>query len=551
MHDLPILLTFVLGLVGALVFGYVAQRLKLPSIIGYMLAGVAVGPFTPGYVADSKAAEQFAEIGVILLMFGVGVKFHLQELIAVWRVALPGALFQFTITTLVTMGLGQLLGWNLAQGVVLGMAIAVASTVVMAMVLAEHRDLHAPVGHIAVGWTVVEDLLTVVALLVLPVIFGESTNALPVELAIAFGKMLALVVVVVALGRWVIPWVLLRIERTKRRELFTLAVLVLALGIAVGSAFVFGVSMALGAFLAGLAVGRSDFAARAALDAMPMRDAFAVLFFVSVGMLVDPRSLLLAPGVLFAVLAIVLFVKPLTAFAATRVLGVPVAVAIPVGAALAQVGEFSFILGTLARRLDILSEQAWNVLVVVSIASIASNPFMYSLARRLGRQRPQPLVRAPSGIERDPTRAILVGYGPVGRIVWRLLNETGFKVTVVDLNIEAVRELREAGHAALYGDVLRPGTLEEAGLEGAGKLILSVELDEAEEVIRMARAVNPELRIVVRCAHLAKAATLRKAGADVIAAGEAEVGVALLEAMGEASPEQRLAAREQLYARAR
>ena len=308
MHDLSVLMTFAGGLAGALVLGFLAHRLKLSPIVGYLLAGVAVGPFTPGFVADRAVAEQFAEIGVILLLFGIGLRFHLRELVAVWRVAVPGALIQSTLSTAALALLLRLLGWSWISGIILGMAISVASTVVMALVLAERRDLHAPIGHIAIGWTVVEDLLTVAMLLLLPIIFapgGGASQSAGAALGLAALKVVGLVAVVVVLGRWVIPWALERIEKTRSRELFTLAVLVLAVGIAVGSAKLFGVSMALGAFLAGLAVGRSEFAARAAGDAVPMRDAFAVLFFVSVGMLFDPRSLVQAPLLIGVVLAVV------------------------------------------------------------------------------------------------------------------------------------------------------------------------------------------------------------------------------------------------------
>jgi CPA2 family monovalent cation:H+ antiporter-2 len=298
MDELSVLITFAVGLAGALIFGYAALRVKLSPIIGYLLAGIVVGPFTPGVFINRAIAEQFAEIGVILLLFGIGLRFHLRELIAVWRMAVPGALIQSTLSTTALAALLHLMGWNWTSGFILGMAISVASTVVMALVLAEWHDLHAKTGHIAIGWTVVEDILTVALLLLLPTIFAPDRNveqSVGAVLGLAGFKIAGLVAVVVVLGKWVIPRALERIAKTRSRELFTLAVLVLAVGIAVGSAKIFGVSIALGAFLAGLAVGRSEFAARAANDALPMRDAFAVLFFVSVGMLFDPRSLMQVP----------------------------------------------------------------------------------------------------------------------------------------------------------------------------------------------------------------------------------------------------------------
>ena len=557
MNELGVLLTFTGGLIGALVFGFLAQKLKLSPIIGYLLAGIAVGPFTPGFVANHAIAEQFAEIGVILLLFGIGLRFNLSELFAVWRVAIPGALVQSTISTVGLALLLRLFGWNWIAGLILGGAISVASTVVMAHVLSKHHDLHAPIGHIAIGWTVVEDLLTVAALLLLPILFspGGVEHSASTALTVAAVKVLLLVAVIVILGKWVIPWTLERVEKTRSRELFTLAVLVLALGIAVGSAQIFGVSMALGAFLAGLAVGRSEFAARAASDAIPMRDAFAVLFFVSVGMLFDPRSLFQVPLVIVAVLVAVVFIKPLAALVTVRLLGVPLATAIPVGAAFSQVGEFSFILGSVARQLGLISDVGWNALVAASVISIAANPYIYHYARAysssFGTQIPV------STRERAATPAsdcILVGFGPVGRIVYRLLSDRGNSVAVIELNLETVRQMKADGLTALYGDVLRPGTLEEAGIATASSFILSTDVEDAPEIVRQVRLANPDVNILVRCTHLRDAAALKRAGANVVAAGEAEVGVALAEAVTasddidfRAAVAQRDAVRRRLY----
>lgn len=529
MHDLTVLMTFAAGLGAALLLGFLAKRLRVSPIVGYLLAGIAVGPFTAGYVADQHVADQFAEIGVILLLFGVGLKFHLEELLAVWRVALPGALFQSALSTFALAGLLRAVGWDWAPGIVLGISISVASTVVMALVLAERHDLHAPIGHIAIGWTVVEDLLTVTALLLLPMFAGPDAvggaNIGP-ALGQAALKIGALVVLVVVLGKWVIPRALEQIAAVRSRELFTLSVLVVALGIAIGAAKIFGVSMALGAFLAGLAVGRSEFAARAANDALPMRDAFAVLFFVSVGMLCDPSSLARAPVLLALVLAVVLIGKPLAAFIVVRAMGRPTATAVAVGAALSQVGEFSFILGAAAKALGVLGDDGWNALVGASIISIGVNPTIYRLARKSSGGAAKLSVKA----ERvDPRRCILVGYGPVGRTVRRILVEYDALVTVIELNLETVRKLRAEGIQVVYGDVLRPGTLEEAGIASAGSLVLSVEVEDAAELIRQARAANPSLRVLARCAHLRDVEALQRAGATVVAAAEAEVAVALAE----------------------
>jgi CPA2 family monovalent cation:H+ antiporter-2 len=560
MQEFNVLVTLAGALGAALTLGFAAYRLGMSPIVGYLLAGVVVGPFTPGFVADRAVAERFAEIGVILLLFGIGLRFQLRELFAVWRVAVPGALIQSALSTTALAGLLRLLGFDWTAGVILGLSISVASTVVMARVLADRRDLHSPIGHLALGWTVVEDLITVALLLVLPILFvaGGGARQGPAEaLGLATLKLAGLVCLVALLGRWAIPWALERIARTRSHELFTLAVLVLAFGLAVGASGLFGVSMALGAFLVGLAVGRSEFAARAAWDAVPMRDAFSVLFFVSAGMLFDPRSLLEAPGVSLAVLGVVLVGKPILALGVCRLLGRPLTTALPVGAALGQVGEFSFILGALALQLGLIQAAGWNALVAAAIVSIALNPSLYQgargLAARLGRSAPEP---APSTPDPKPLTCILVGFGPIGQIVHDLLAPRGARLTIIELNLDTVRRLRAEGLAALYGDVLRPGTLEEAGIARASSLILSADVEDAAEIVRRARALNPALRILVRCTHLREVAGLQRAGATLVAAGEAEVAVALAEAVttaGEADPiaqeKQRSALRERLYGR--
>ncbi len=556
MHDISVLVTFAAGLAGALLFGYLAVRLKISPIIGYLLAGVAVGPFTPGVVVDRTVAEQFAEIGVILLLFGIGLRFHLRELISVWRIALPGALIQSTASTVALAAALKCFGWSWTSGLILGMAISVASTVVMALVLAEWRDLHARIGHIAIGWTVVEDILTVAALLLLPILFGsETTENVGAVLGVASLKIVGLVAVVIVLGKWVIPWAMEKIARTRSRELFTLTVLVLALGIAVGSAKVFGVSMALGAFLAGLAVGRSEFATRAANDALPMRDAFAVLFFVSVGMLFNPKSLIEIPHIILIVLLVVVLIKPLAASLTVRFLGEPWLRSVPIGAAFSQVGEFSFILGTVALNLKLIDDAGWNALIAASIISIAINPYVYRFARQSVSKNKVQLAETRPGeapqIEKQ--RCILVGYGPVGRIVHQLLVDAGSEVIVIDLNLDAVRELRNAGYSAIYGDVRQVGTLAEAGIETTEMLILSTDIDAATHIIEQAMQMNSQLRVFARCAHLRDTEALQNAGADFVAAGEAEVGAALADAVISArdnqagDPERRAAIRQQLY----
>ena len=548
MHSYDLILTLTGGLSAAPVLGYMTQRLGLSPIVGYLIAGTLVGPYTPGFVADASLAEQLAEIGVILLMFGVGLQFHIEELLAVRGVAIPGAIAQSAVATALGTALAVAVGASWSAGLVFGMALAVASTVVLVRVLADHNDLHTQAGHIAVGWLVVEDLFTVIALVLLPALFGPATaGPLWLTLALTAIKVTALVAFTAVVGTRVIPRALDYVAHTRSRELFTLTVLVIALGIAVGSSLIFGVSMALGAFLAGMIVGRSEYSLRAAAEALPMRDAFAVLFFVSVGMLLDPRAVLASPGLVIGALAIVLIGKPLVALALVWALRYPFRAALTVAIALAQIGEFSFILATLGRELGILTMESTNALVATSIASIVLNPLIYRTIRPIERwmaARPRlraVLDRSPSsssdlGASRtdrpaDPShRAIVIGFGPTGRTVVRLLRENGIAPTVVDLNMDAVRELREEGVEALYGDASRPETLEAAGVGRAASLILgSAGMANATEVIRAARALSPRIRVLARTSYLRDVPPLREAGADSVYAGEGEVALAFIE----------------------
>jgi CPA2 family monovalent cation:H+ antiporter-2 len=557
MHSVDLILTLTGGLAAALVLGYVTQRLGLSPIVGYLLAGLLVGPHTPGFVANAHLAEQLAEIGVILLMFGVGLQFHIEELLAVRRVAVPGAIVQSLVATALGAAIAHALGWNWTAGIVFGIALSVASTVVLIRVLADNHDLHTPTGHIAVGWLVVEDLFTVVVLVLLPALFGNDAGGdasqgfsalhLLVTLGITALKVTTLVVFTLAAGKRALPWALDKVAATQSRELFTLAVLVIALGIAVGSAMLFGVSMALGAFLAGMVVGRSDYSLRAASEALPMRDAFAVLFFVSVGMLLDPRALIDAPVLIAATLGVVLIGKPLVALLLVLLLRHPFRVALAVAIALAQIGEFSFILSTLGRDLGILTAPATNTIVAVSIVSIVVNPLLYrSLGwmERLGarRSRLSKLLNASmSGLDTplsspektsDPEhRAVVIGYGPVGRTVARLLRERDIEPTIVDLNVDTVRQLREEGLPAVYGDAGHRETLRQAGADRAGSLILSVDVGNAEQVIRIARELNPSLRVLARTAYLRDLDRLRRAGADQVFTSEGEIALTLTDAV--------------------
>ncbi|MCC6992747.1 MAG: cation:proton antiporter, partial [Acidobacteria bacterium] len=547
MHSYDLILTLAGGLSAALVLGYITQRLGLSPIVGYLLAGTLVGPHTPGFVADASLAEQLAEVGVILLMFGVGLQFHVEELLAVRRVAIPGAVAQSAVATALGAVLAHAFGWDWSAGLIFGMALAVASTVVLVRVLSDNNDLHTQAGHIAVGWLVVEDLFTVIALVLLPALFGPATSDTPLWATIGLTalKVTALVVFTAVVGTRVIPRLLDYVADTRSRELFTLTVLVIALGIAVGSALLFSVSMALGAFLAGMVVGRSDYSLRAASDALPMRDAFAVLFFVSVGMLLDPAALMRSPGLVLGALAVVLVAKPLVALLFVWVMRYPFRAALTTAISLGQIGEFSFILASMGRSLGVLPDEATNVLVATSMASIVVNPMAYRTIRPIERwAMTKPRLRAwltratamPADLApvRDPSvdpshRAVIIGFGPTGRHVVRLLRENGIAPTVIELNMDAVRALREDGVEAIYGDATRPETLEAAGVSRAGSLILgSAGMANSTEVIRGALALNPKIRVLARSAYLRDVPALTAAGATSVYSGEGEVALAFI-----------------------
>jgi CPA2 family monovalent cation:H+ antiporter-2 len=541
MHALDLLLTLAGGLTAALIAGYGSHRLGLSPIVGYLFAGVIVGPHSPGFVADARLAEQLAEIGVILLMFGVGLQFHVDELLAVKRIAIPGAVAQSLGATILGALVGRAAGWSWPAGIVFGIALSVASTVVLVRVLSDSGHLHTATGHIAVGWLVVEDLVTVLVLVLMPALFAPATETRPPAIAVGFAmaKAGALVAFTAVGGRRLIPWILNQAAATRSRELFTLAVLVTALGIAVGSALVFGVSMALGAFLAGLAVGRSEFSVRAATDALPMRDAFAVLFFVSAGMLFDPRHLLAAPMLVASTLAIVLAGKPLIALAITLVLGYPLRVALSLAVALAQIGEFSFIVGSLGTQLGVLTAEATNTLIACAIISIPLNPIFYRgvppMAAWLSRRSrpPAPADGAPSETS-APLRhhAVVVGYGPIGRTVTRLLRENDIAPTIVEMNVDTVKDLNANGIQAIYGDGCHPETLRAAGVARARSVILSVAgMEGATEAIRAIRELNPNVQILARTGYIRERDALRRAGADRVFSGEAEVALAFTESI--------------------
>jgi CPA2 family monovalent cation:H+ antiporter-2 len=546
MHESTLILTLTGSLAAALLFGFVTRRLGLSPIIGYLLAGLVVGPYTPGFVADRPLANEIAEIGVILLMFGVGLHFHLKDLLAVRFVAITGALCQSAVATLLGALLGHAFGWSWSASIIFGLALSVASTVMLTRVLVDNHDLQTPTGRIAIGWLVMEDIFTIVVLVLLPEIFSpeSGSTSLTWVVALTIGKLVVLAVIAFAIGGRVIPRILNAVAVTHSRELFTLTVLVLALGIAVGSALAFGVSMALGAFLAGMIVGQSEFSFRAASDALPMRDAFAVLFFVSVGMMFDPGTPMSSPRLLLATLAIVLLGKPATAFFIVTILGYGSRVGIGVAIALAQIGEFSLILVTVSDQLHLLPAGATNLVVAATIVSLTLNPILYrsigrleaALARfprfqRIFNRRTTPAVLTADDLGAEfAYRAVVVGYGPIGRTVARLLRGGGIDPVIVEMNLETTRSIRNHGYQAVYGDATQADVLEAAGIRNAVALIVSGPVPEqSAEIIRNARQMNSEIRLLARSSYLKETSIMRRAGADEVFSGEGEVALAMTE----------------------
>lgn len=554
MHqEIAILVNLSICLSVALVLGYVTQQWKLSPIVGYLLAGIVVGPQTPGVVADADTAAQFAEIGVVLLMFGVGMHFDLRDLLAVWRVAVPGALGQVAVATLLGAVALYVAGWGIGTGIVMGIAISVASTVVLIRVLGDNHLLESHEGHVAVGWLVVEDLFTVFALVTLPTIAAIATaeNAAPADLLWSFGiallKVVALGVIVLWGGRRIIPEILHRVARTRSRELFTLAILALALTIATGSSLIFGVSMALGAFLAGMVVGQSEVSHQAAADAIPMRDAFAVLFFVSVGMLFDPHAVAEHPWLTLVLLATIMLAKPLAAIVIVWTLGHSWQTALTVAVGLAQIGEFSFIVADVAGRHGLLPPAGRSLLVACAIVSIALNPLLFrgigplqAWLRRRPRlwkfltersvaraQRTAPAV-VNSGEASTQSQAIIVGYGPVGKAAATILREFSLEPIIIDLNVDTIAGLKAAGERAVYGDAARREILEAAGVASAKYLLITIpDLQTRTVIVLVARELNPALKVLVRARYIAERAWLEEIGATEVCYEEAETAVGL------------------------
>ncbi|ONN65385.1 YbaL family putative K(+) efflux transporter [Herbaspirillum sp. VT-16-41] len=542
-HHTPLIATIVAGLVLAFIFGTLAHRLKMPPLIGYLVAGIAIGPFTPGFVGDADLAQELAEIGVILLMFGVGLHFSLKDLLSVKNIAIPGAVAQIAIATLLGMGMGWVLGWPVGEGFLFGLALSVASTVVLLKALQERRLVETQRGRIAVGWLIVEDIAMVLALVLIPALSGIlggkgealSGNAVLLTLGITLGKVVAFVAVMLIVGRRVIPWILERIADTGSRELFRLAVLAIALGFALGSAYVFGVSFALGAFFAGMILSESELSHRAAEESLPLRDAFSVLFFVSVGMLFDPSILVREPLLVLATVFIIVVGKSLAALMIVRVFGHPNSTALTISASLAQIGEFSFILATLGLSLDLLSPMARDLILGGAILSILLNPLLFSLLDRYEARQP----KEPDADNVPPTvdlqdHVVLVGYGRVGRGIGEQLRAQGRPFVVIEAQRENLDALRSAGVPALYGNAAQSELLKAAAVDRARWLLVAIpEVFEAGQVIENALELNAGLQVVARAHSDAEIEHLEKHGAQRVIMGEREIARGMLDMVGQ------------------
>ncbi len=552
--NLPLLTTIAAAFAAAWVLGLISQKLRLSPIVGYLLAGVVIGPYTPGFSGDVGLAQQLAEIGVILLMFGVGLHFHLKDLLAVKNVAVPGAIGQSLLATLAAVLIFMAMGFTLKSGIVLGMAMAVASTVVLLRVLMDRSMLHTSHGHVAVGWLIVEDILTVLLLVLIPLFAVDASGASAASggsglatISIALLKLVVMVVLIFVVGSRVVPWLLTMVAKLRSSELFTLTVLVLSVAIAVGAAAAFGASVALGAFLAGMVVAQSKVSHQAAADALPMRHAFAVLFFVSVGMLLDPAFLIREPLLVAAGLLVVLIVKPLAALAIVALCGYPVRTGLTVALGLAQIGEFSFIVGQAALQHNLMPEAGMQILVASAMVSITINPllfrsidtfeaalrrvpWLYSIlnARHARRTAGLNATGAAAVAASERPLAIIAGYGPVGRVVDAMLRDAHMDTIIIDMNIATVQSLAKSGRAALYGDATQPAILQEAGIGRATHLIVTLPAVESlATLVLHARELNEKIEVIVRTRYLADGDGLRAAGASHVVFDEGETGVSL------------------------
>ena len=523
-HNVPLITTLAAALGTALVLGLAAVRLKLPALVGYLVAGILIGPATPGFVADVGIASQLSEIGVMLLMFGVGLHFSMEDLLAVRRIAVPGAVVQMGLATVLGMAMAWWMGWSTGSGLIFGLSLSCASTVVLLKALEARGALSSMNGKIAVGWLVVEDLAMVLVLVLMPPLAGAllvdagGTAADASPLWITIGKTLlqvsAFIALMLVVGRRALPWLMMQVARTGSRELFTLSVVATAIGIAYGAAVLFSVSFALGAFFAGTVMRESDLSHRAAEESLPLRDAFSVLFFVSVGMLFDPSVLLSQPLHVLGVVAVVMLGKSLAAAAIVLAFRYPLNTALTVAASLAQIGEFSFILAGLGLTLGLLPQEGVSLVLAGALISIALNPLLFAtiepvrnwvlrrsaFAQGLERRR-DPYAEVPQGTARRflEGQVVIVGYGRVGRRIAAALEGRGIPYVVAEQNRELVESLRERGVVAVSGNAGEPGVLIQAHIAQAAMLVIaSPDTVHVQQMAATARALNPGIEIVLR-----------------------------------------------------
>ncbi|WP_295002814.1 YbaL family putative K(+) efflux transporter [uncultured Dechloromonas sp.] len=547
-HNISLITTLAAGFGVALILGFVAERVKLPALVGYLVAGILIGPATPGFVADMHLAAQLSEIGVMLLMFGVGLHFSLGDLLAVKRIAVPGAVVQMTCATLLGLGVAQAWGWEWGHGLLFGLSLSCASTVVLLKALEARGVLDSMNGRIAVGWLVVEDLATVLVLVLLPplagVLGGEAGSAAAGEsVGLTVAKTLlqvgAFIGLMLAVGRKAIPWLLWQVAGTGSRELFTLAVVAAAIGIAYGAASLFNVSFALGAFFAGMVMRESKFSHRAAEESLPLRDAFSVLFFVSVGMLFQPAILLEEPLRVLIVVAIIMLGKTLAALAIVLAFRYPLNTALTVAASLAQIGEFSFILAGLGQALGLMSAEGMSLVLAGALISIALNPVMFSVVEPLRRwvlgkssvarqleQRDDPYAELPTSTERKylERQVVLVGYGRVGQRIAEDLLQRNIPFVVAEQNRELVEILRQRGIPAVSGDAAEASVLIQAHVAAAAMLVVATpDPIDVRKMVATARALNPDIDIVLRTHSEVESELLRREKLGTVFLGEEEL----------------------------
>lgn len=556
-HYTPLIATIVAGLVLAFIFGSIAHRLRVSPIVGYLLAGVLAGPYTPGFVADQALATELAELGVILLMFGVGLHFSLKDLLSVRAIAIPGAIAQIGAATLMGMAMAYFLGWGWVAGFVFGLALSVASTVVLLRALQERRLVETERGRIAVGWLIVEDLAMVLALVLLPALAGVmmATDAVSnpqmwEPILITLGKVAAFVIMMLVIGQRVVPWALHWVAHTGSRELFRLAVLAIAIGIAYAASSLFGASFALGAFFAGMVMSESPLSQRAAEETLPLRDAFAVLFFVSVGMLFNPSIVVDHPWLLAGTIFIIVFGKSVAAYMIVRVFGHPTSTALTISASLAQIGEFSFILAGLGVSLKLMPQTGLDLILAGAIISIMLNPFVFQgidwLKPRIDKRKgvtpqpeaaPQPVpieVEAEIEPELVPTsltgHAVIVGYGRVGSHIGEGLRANNVPFVVIEDRVEVVKKLRAENVEVFLGNAAAAELIAATNITQAKTLFVAIpESFEAGQIVEQARAASPSLEIIARAHSDAEQSILNKRGATYTVMGEREIAQGMME----------------------